>query len=105
MNRRNFLTSAAGAALLADPLTRLRAADSGAPDYQKPVFNLHKGFDTPVKIASIELLQSGKVYFLRTRSTDGAEGIVQTKDIEDYIAILHHRVIPHFVGKDARDLE
>src|ERR1039457_500150 len=105
MNRRNFLTAAAGAALVSNPLARLWAADSPTPEYQKPVFNLHKLFDAPVKIASIELLQAGRVYLLRTRSADGAEGIVQTKDIEDYIPILMHRVIPHFLGKDARDLE
>src|ERR1022692_3545839 len=105
MNRRNFLTDAAGAALVSNPLARLWAADSPTPEYQKPVFNLHKLFDAPVKIASIELLQAGRVYLLRTRSADGAEGIVQTKDIEDYIPILMHRVIPHFLGKDARDLE
>jgi L-alanine-DL-glutamate epimerase-like enolase superfamily enzyme len=105
MNRRNFLTAAAGAALVSNPLARLRGADSATPEYQKPVFNLHKLFDAPVKIASIELLQAGRVYLLRTRSADGAEGIVQTKDIEDYIPILMHRVIPHFLGKDARDLE
>src|SRR5580700_4454287 len=105
MNRRNFLKSAAVAGVVLDPLARLRGADSAIPDYQQPVFNLHKLFDAPVKIAAIELLQTGRVYLLRTRSTDGAEGIVQTKDIEDYIAILMHRVIPHFLGKDARDLE
>ncbi len=42
---------------------------------------------------------------MRTRSTDGAEGIIQTKDMEDFISILQRRVIPHFLGKDARDLE
>ena len=108
MNRRDFLSASAGAALLADQLARLgRAADndSAGPEYQRPVFNLHKFFDAPVKIASIELLQSGNRYFLRTRSTDGAEGVILTKDIEDYIPILMRRVIPHFIGKDARDLE
>ncbi len=74
-------------------------------EYQKPVYNLHKFFSTPVKIASIELLQSHKQYFLRTRSADGAEGIIQTKDIVDYVQILAHRVMPHFLNKDARDLE
>ena len=74
-------------------------------EYQKPVFNLHKFFNAPVKIASIELLQAHNQFFLRTRSTDGAEGIVQTKDIADYAQLLAHRVIPHFLGKDARDLE
>ena len=53
MNRRHFLTASAGAALLAAADT-----DSLGPEYQKPVFNLHKVLDAPVKIASIELLQS-----------------------------------------------
>ena len=102
MNRRTFLSTAAGAALL----PQLRAADdSVTQEYQKPVFDLHKTVPVPVKVASIELLQSGKTYFLRTRSTDGAEGFIQTKDIEDYVPILQRRVIPSFLGKDARDLE
>src|SRR5579862_7762826 len=109
MNRRNFLKTTAGSALLARGASRVFAA---APDmrseileYQKPVFNLHKFFTSPVKIASIELLQARNQYFLRTRSTDGAEGIIMTKDVVDYVQILAHRVIPHFLGKDARDLE
>src|SRR6185369_8611681 len=97
MNRRNFLAAAAGAALA--------YADSERAEYEQPVFYLPKRITSPVKIASIDLLHTGRVYLLRTRSTDGAEGIVQTKDIEDYIAILMHRVVPHFLGKDARDLE
>ncbi|MGA2267019.1 MAG: mandelate racemase/muconate lactonizing enzyme family protein [Bryobacteraceae bacterium] len=108
MNRRHFLTASAGAAWLADPLARVSCAsdtDSAAPEYQKPVFNLRKFFDAPVKIASIDLLQSGNRYFVRTRSADGAEGVVLTKDMEDFIPILLRRVIPHFLGKDARDLE
>ncbi len=75
------------------------------PDYQKPVFNLHKHVTSPVKIASIELLQNGKQYFVRTRSTDGAEAVILTKDMEDFVPIFHRRVIPHFLGKDARDIE
>jgi L-alanine-DL-glutamate epimerase-like enolase superfamily enzyme len=104
MNRRDFLKASAGAAALGIPLS---AADMASEilEYQKPVFNLHKFFNTPVKIASIELLQAHNQFFLRTRSTDGAEGIVQTKDIADYTQLLAHRVIPHFLGKDARDLE
>jgi L-alanine-DL-glutamate epimerase-like enolase superfamily enzyme len=58
-----------------------------------------------VKIASIDLLQAGKNFFVRTRSTDGVEGVVLTKDMEDFVPILLRRVIPQFVGKDARDLE
>jgi L-alanine-DL-glutamate epimerase-like enolase superfamily enzyme len=102
MNRRAFLSASAGAALLLDAA---QDPESAAPEYQKPVFNLAKFFPHPVKIASIDLLQSGKTYFVRTRSTDGVEGVVQTKDMEDFVSILLRRVIPHFVGKDARDLE
>ena len=105
MNRRDFLrVAAAGGALAGFPSN---AADMASEilEYQKPVFNLHKFFNAPVKIASIELLQAHNQFFLRTRSTDGAEGLVQTKDIADYAQILAHRVIPHFIGKDARDLE
>src|SRR3981081_3051705 len=66
MNRRNFLTASAGVALLS------AQQDSALPEFQKPVFNLHKFFSSPVKIASIDLLQSGNRYFVRTRSVDGA---------------------------------
>jgi len=100
MNRRDFLATSAAATLL--PLTHRRAA---AADFEKPVFDLSKHLPAPVKIASIDLLQSGRQFFVRTRSTDGVEGIVLTKDMEDFVPILHRRVIPHFIGKDARDLE
>ncbi len=103
MNRRNFLTASAGAALLTANLPA--AGDDAIPEYQKPVFHLHQSVKDPVKIASVELLQSGKLYFVRTRSTDGVEGVIQTKDMEDFVPILLRRVAPHFLGKDARDLE
>ena len=80
MNRRNFLAASAGLAFA----SASEAADEGsaAPDYQKPLFNLHRFSNSPIKIASIDLLQSGNRYFVRTRSTDGAEGVVLTKDME-----------------------
>jgi L-alanine-DL-glutamate epimerase-like enolase superfamily enzyme len=105
MHRRRFLTTlpaAAGAALLLDAADEKNDA---IPAYQQPVFDLRMRIPNPVKIASIELLQSGKNFFVRTRSTDGAEGVVLTKDMEDFVPILLRRVIPRFVNKDARDLE
>jgi L-alanine-DL-glutamate epimerase-like enolase superfamily enzyme len=105
MNRRAFLSSVsagAGAALLLDAAEEKNDA---IPEYQRPVFDLRKHLPNPVKIASVELLQSGKSFFVRTRSTDGVEGVVLTKDMEDFVPILLRRVIPHFVGKDARDVE
>ena len=106
MNRRDFLRISAGGCALATRFPS-SAADMASEilEYQKPVFNLHKFFNAPVRIASVELLQAHNLFFLRTRSTDGVEGIVQTKDIADYTQLLAHRVIPHFLGKDARDLE
>src|SRR5689334_13033287 len=102
MNRRDFLAASASAACLFGASDDPPAAMA---EFQKPVFDLHKSVRSPVKIASIELLQSGKNYFVRTRSSEGVEGVVQTKDMEDFIPILLRRVIPRFLGKDARDLE
>ncbi len=107
MQRRDFLKT--GSLALAAQALRGQgpARDMSAEivEFGKPVFYLHKFFSSPVKIASIELLQSGNSYFLRTRSSDGAEGIVLCKDIADYVPILAHRVMPHFLNQDARDLE
>ena len=75
------------------------------PDYEKPLFELHRACRSPVRIASIELLRNGNIYLVRSRSTDGAVGLARTKQVEDFIPILLRRVIPHFIGKDARDLE
>jgi L-alanine-DL-glutamate epimerase-like enolase superfamily enzyme len=95
MNRRKFLQSLGVAAVLPSEIL----------EYKKPVFNLHQFSATPIKIESIDLLAAHNRYFLRTRSTDGAEGLIETKDMVDYIPILAHRVRKHFLGKDARDLE
>ena len=61
MNRRSFLRTSAAAPLLAAPLAT--AAGIPSEEWQKPVFNLHKSVRNPVKIASIDLLRSGKQFF------------------------------------------
>jgi L-alanine-DL-glutamate epimerase-like enolase superfamily enzyme len=101
MDRRTFLvTAAAAAAGAATP------AYGSTPEYERPLFDLRKASGSPVRIESIELLQAGSNYFVRSRSTDGAAGVVVAKDpIQDYLPILFRRVIPFFIGKDARDLE
>ena len=96
MNRRSFLALSGAVAL---------SRASADADGDSTLFHLQKFFSNPLKIAAIDLLQSGNRYFLRTRTSDGAEGLVLTKNMEDYIPILLRRVIPHFIGKDARDLE
>jgi L-alanine-DL-glutamate epimerase-like enolase superfamily enzyme len=95
MNRRTFLSLPAALALRAS-----------TPEYEKPLFNLRSVSGAPVKISSIEVLQSGSNYFVRSTAADGTTGIVLAKSpIEDFLPILTRRVIPFFIGKDARDLE
>jgi len=61
---------------------------------------------SPVRIASIELLRDQRNHYVRTRSTDGAEGIALTNGRAGYLyPMLQQLVIPYFVGKDARQLE
>ena len=81
------------------------SAAGASPAYEKPLFDLRQFFKTPVKIESIELLKNGGHYFVRSRSTDGVVGVSRTKQIRHYIPILLELVMPHFIGKDARDLE
>jgi L-alanine-DL-glutamate epimerase-like enolase superfamily enzyme len=99
MDRRAFLTASTAAAVAG----LMRAS---VPGYEKPLFELHKASSTPVRIKSIEVLQNGSNYFVRSTSSDGVSGIALAKDpIQDYLPILMRRVIPFFVEKDARDLE
>jgi len=70
-----------------------------------PVLHLD-GADSPLVIESIELLRKGRDSIVRVRCKDGAEGVALTNGREQYVyPILNKRVIPYFLGKDARDLE
>lgn len=53
----------------------------------------------------MEILKRGSNFFVRTRSKDGGGGITGTKQVEDFLAIFEHLVAPHFIGRDARELE
>jgi L-alanine-DL-glutamate epimerase-like enolase superfamily enzyme len=53
----------------------------------------------------MDLLRAGSTHFVRTRSEEGAVGLIVTKQIDDFIPIFLNRVAPFFVGKDARELE
>jgi len=74
-------------------------------DLEKPLFNLPGKIPFSAIIESIELLKNGGNFFVRTCSTDGAIGITGTKQITDFIPIFQNLVAPHFIGKDARDIE
>ncbi|HEU0121021.1 MAG TPA: mandelate racemase/muconate lactonizing enzyme family protein [Bryobacteraceae bacterium] len=97
ISRRHFLLTTA--ALAAAQEKRV------IPWYEEPALGIPRKVKTPVKIASIQLLRTGSNYFLEVTSTDGVKGICRTKQIDDYIAILYRRVVPTFIGKDARDIE
>jgi L-alanine-DL-glutamate epimerase-like enolase superfamily enzyme len=82
------------------------ALRGAVPEWEKPLFDLHSVSRSPVKVKSIEVLRNGRNYLVRSVSTGGVTGISLAKDpIQDYLPILMRRVIPFFVGKDARDLE
>lgn len=61
----------------------------------------------PVRVASMELLKNGRVYLLRTRSTDGVEAI--TVPHQEKMAVVYplflKLVRPVFIDQDARQLE
>ena len=61
---------------------------------------------SPLIIESIQLLRGEREYFIHVRSEDGAEGVSVTNGHAGQLyPILNQRVIPYFIGKDARDLE
>lgn len=99
MKRRTFLSA------MSAPLFAATAEKKVIPWYEEPALHLHSKLKAPVKIQSIELLKAGKNYFVRTRSTDGAEGLIRTKQMDDFIPIFFNRIVPELVNQDARDIE
>ena len=115
LNRRNLLELAAGTSVLSlvqgCQSTGAVSRNSGVTleKLEKaaaaPVLKLD-GADSPLIIESIELQRKGRDSVLRVRSKDGAEGVALANGREQYVyPILNKRVIPYFLGKDARDLE
>ncbi len=103
-DRRDFLKAASRAALLAAaPSILLDAAEERAGSEILPI---KKFLRSPVRIARIEVLRHGSHWFVRTTSADGAAGLAATNERIAYLyPILLKRVIPFFLGKDARDVE
>src|SRR3954463_15666457 len=115
INRRHFI--AGGVAVAARPALAAKSSYISKPRTGPSMDDLARaaalpvlkrdGMDKPVLIRSIELLRVDKEYFVRVRSTDGAEGIsVCNPPRADYLdRIFKDLVAPVFVKKDARDLE
>ena len=110
-NRRDFISTTLSAGFVGS-LAACRSEGRPAVDEfdltqaaNAPILKLGN-LTQPVIIESIELLRSGNLHFVRTRSKDGAVGISVTNERIAYLApLLQQRVIPFFIGKDARSLE
>lgn len=112
ITRRDLGKYAVGAAAMA-ALEPLGAADRGQQLASKidqivssPVLRLD-ALKQPVRIDAIDLLLNANNFLVRVRAADGAAGIsvAHPDAIRTTYPILLKRVIPSFVGKDARDLE
>ena len=111
LNRRSFVKTAIGLSCCA--AVPGRAGDKPAKHTieqldqaaSSPVLKVDS-ITSPVRIASIELLRDQKNHYVRTRSSDGAEGIALTNGRAGYLyPMLQQLVIPYFKGKDARQLD
>src|SRR5947208_484486 len=107
LSRRDWLKLTASATLAAGWSRGAAASEEQRflREYEQPSFDIPGQIKEPVKIASIEMLKRGSSFFVRTRATNGATGLVMTKQVEDFMPIFQHLVAPHFIGKDARDVE
>ena len=108
--RRTFLKTSVGVSLAAAGTGRLAAA--ARPDLAalerilaEPVLQRDL-LKAPVKIEKLELLRNGSKFLFRVRSTDGAESITVPNNsrLLDVYPMFLKRIMPFFVGKDARDL-
>lgn len=63
--------------------------------------------NAPLRISAIDLLLNGAHFLVRVRAADGVTGIAVAHPdaMKTTYPILLKRVIPSFIGKDARDLE
>lgn len=111
MSRRGFLAAsgtAIGALSLVPRAAEATEDQKGAIDRASSAPVLRKDlFERPVTITAIELLRNGRHFLVRARSTGGATGIAagHASVLRSAYPILLNRVIPFFVGKDARELE
>ena len=112
-NRRHFLATTGLLGLATTLSGRPASRQAGPPDYSdldaalaRPVLR-RELFPDPVIIESCELLEHAGSYFVRVRSTDGAEGYCSGHNIRmpHLYPMQTQRVNPFFVGKDARDLD
>ncbi|AEI46880.1 mandelate racemase/muconate lactonizing enzyme family protein [Runella slithyformis] len=100
LNRRNFLKT--GLLAAAFPVCRTSADTDELPHWPLP--NLKALFPEIIKLESVELLKTQGELMLVVRA-NGQLGITQCNDRMHHLtSLLKGLVLPHFAGKDARDL-
>ena len=111
MNRRAFIQTAGvlGAAAIQCKSSIKESAVSESllqEAADRPVFKKEL-FPSPVIIESLQLLEHDGVYYLRARSRDGAVGYAVSNEMHlaNLYPLLIKRLIPFFIGKDARELD
>ncbi|HEV7350347.1 mandelate racemase/muconate lactonizing enzyme family protein [Telluribacter sp.] len=108
LSRKKFLQSTLGLAALSTLSTGWHPATSpegtdDLPNWPQP--DLKAAIREPVLIRSVELLQTQGEFLLVVTSQDGVKGITQCNDrMQHLTSLLKGLVLPHFVGKDAREL-
>jgi L-alanine-DL-glutamate epimerase-like enolase superfamily enzyme len=111
INRRNFVKTTAAISFFPSILSCKTMRNVNIDENElieaanRPIIQ-QKYLTTPIIIDSMELLKCGENYLVRTRSKDGAEGISLTNTKVTFLyPIFLQKVIPFFIGKDARDIE
>ena len=108
--RRNFLKTLSSAATLsltggAVSTTQAGRGSGTDPLPNWPVPDLKKTFTEPILIQTVELLKAQNRLFLVVKAANGVRGVTVCNDrIPNLTSLLRGLVLPHFVGKDAREL-
>ncbi|MCB1121072.1 MAG: mandelate racemase/muconate lactonizing enzyme family protein [Verrucomicrobiae bacterium] len=109
MKRRHFLGRVSAALAAPGLLASAVKGTSGTEldPIASPVFLQQRHFPVPVVLESLDLFEREGNWFVRARSTDGAEGwaVSHPSQMKLFYPILLDVVAPHFTGKDVRKLD
>jgi L-alanine-DL-glutamate epimerase-like enolase superfamily enzyme len=111
LQRRDFLKSGTAAGAMAMLPRHADAQSDGLAAQMEKAMSATvlktELFKQPVKISSLELLKNGRSYLVRVRSSEGVTGFSEAHSsvMSAAYPILIKKVVPPFIGKDARELE
>lgn len=105
-NRRDFLRSMATAGGLALVPPIFAQKGFSLMDTDTSILKLHSLVPHPVVIKSIDLLLFDNEYILSVTSVEGLRGFTLCNQrMPELVSLLRKAIVPHFIGKDARDIE